>query len=441
MTYNQLTKDVVEENLRKRQIKIIGDYVNTKTPTEFYCCICKKSFISTYDMIRPLANDGCPKCSRRVASEKRSEIQKEKSLIKLKDSKSPLVDVLDYDIHNRIVKCLCLKCGKEYDVKYDDVIAGATHKTCIDKPRIVKPINIIQEELYELYGDTMEFDLSGYKNLKSIISYKCKICGYSDSTRLVNRFKRPHCPKCSKRKYSENKKISLEDCSGILEEYDLSVVGKYNGKSFPTQFRCNKCQRVFTTSVGYIERYQIGCVVCSKKDRMEQSKIQFDERLSAINKEIKRIGDYESYDKETTFRCSACNHIFSKAPHDLLRWCQCPYCSNNSSGEYFIKMWLDSFNIEYEPQKKFDGLIGVGGKKLSYDFYLPDFNTLIEYNGEQHYNAIEFFGGEQRLRIQQKHDELKAKYALTNNFRLLVIPYTETSISDTIQNFLFHERG
>ena len=104
-------------------------------------------------------------------------------------------------------------------------------------------------------------------------------------------------------------------------------------------------------------------------------------------------------------------------------------------------MWLDSFNIEYEPQKKFDGLIGVGGKKLSYDFYLPDFNTLIEYNGEQHYNAIEFFGGEQQLRIQQKHDELKTRYALTNNFRLLVIPYTETSISDTIQNFLFHERG
>jgi hypothetical protein len=41
---------------------------------------------------------------------------------------------------------------------------------------------------------------------------------------------------------------------------------------------------------------------------------------------------------------------------------------------------------------------------LSYDFFLPDFNLLIEYQGRQHFIPVERFGGEETFKIQLEHD-------------------------------------
>ena len=50
-------------------------------------------------------------------------------------------------------------------------------------------------------------------------------------------------------------------------------------------------------------------------------------------------------------------------------------------------------------------------RKLSYDFYIPSKNLLIEYNGEQHYKSIKHFGGRKMFLLQKHHDWLKRKYA------------------------------
>ena len=67
---------------------------------------------------------------------------------------------------------------------------------------------------------------------------------------------------------------------------------------------------------------------------------------------------------------------------------------------------------------------------LVLDFYLPQYDLYIEYNGEQHYSPINFFGGKERFLQQLKWDEAKQKY-LKN--KLLVIPYT---LYDNIENIL-----
>ena len=56
-------------------------------------------------------------------------------------------------------------------------------------------------------------------------------------------------------------------------------------------------------------------------------------------------------------------------------------------------------------------------------FYLPKYNMLIEYQGKQHECAVEFFGGEEKFKIQQEHDKRKREYAKLNNFILLEIWY------------------
>jgi hypothetical protein len=65
-----------------------------------------------------------------------------------------------------------------------------------------------------------------------------------------------------------------------------------------------------------------------------------------------------------------------------------------------------------------------------------EFLGLIEYNGIQHYEIIEFFGGEDGFRKSQQRDTIKMKYCKDNNIPLLIIPYTETDLQTTITNFL-----
>ena len=100
----------------------------------------------------------------------------------------------------------------------------------------------------------------------------------------------------------------------------------------------------------------------------------------------------------------------------------CPFLSE-PHGEEWVRKYLSDNNTIFERQKTFNGLYGVGNRKLSYDFVIPDSNILIEYNGIQHYKPIEHFGGEKQLKVQKEHDRRKRKYAKENGYTLIEISY------------------
>ena len=87
-------------------------------------------------------------------------------------------------------------------------------------------------------------------------------------------------------------------------------------------------------------------------------------------------------------------------------------------------------------RRKNKNLKGIGKKSLSYDFYLPDYNLFIEYQGIQHYKPIDFFGGEKSFKNQQKNDELKRMYAKKNSIELLEISYIDFN---NIEQILFNK--
>ena len=74
---------------------------------------------------------------------------------------------------------------------------------------------------------------------------------------------------------------------------------------------------------------------------------------------------------------------------------------------------------------------------MSYDFYLEKQNLLIEFQGIQHYEPVEIFGGEKQFKIQQEHDKRKREYAINNNIKLLEIPYWDFDNVEEILNDLF----
>ena len=82
-------------------------------------------------------------------------------------------------------------------------------------------------------------------------------------------------------------------------------------------------------------------------------------------------------------------------------------------------------------------------RRLSFDFYLPDFNLCIEYNGHQHYRPVNF-GGISDKKAQKKYDaqihrdQIKRDFCNKNNIKLIEIPYWNF---DNIEEILERELG
>ena len=127
------------------------------------------------------------------------------------------------------------------------------------------------------------------------------------------------------------------------------------------------------------------------------------------------------------------NHVFYQKISNHLQGKGCPIC-RESFGERTITIFLDKKNIIYEKQKTFDDLIFFS--KLKFDFYLPKYNTIIEYDGIQHFEPVEFLGGDEEFEKNKQRDLLKTEYCLKNNIKLIRISYKENILLRLDEIFL-----
>lgn len=99
-----------------------------------------------------------------------------------------------------------------------------------------------------------------------------------------------------------------------------------------------------------------------------------------------------------------------------------------SAGEEKIKSILQKINVVFEQQKTFDSLINSKtGRHLYFDFYLPDYNCCIEYDGEQHFHGwyLNHINKFQSLELIQYRDKIKNNFCKNNHIGLIRIPYTD----------------
>lgn len=98
-------------------------------------------------------------------------------------------------------------------------------------------------------------------------------------------------------------------------------------------------------------------------------------------------------------------------------------CKSMSSGELKIKQLLEKYNINFKMQY----CINNFSKYSLFDFAIFDKDNnlikLIEFDGEQHFKPVDFFGGEEKYLLQLERDARKNKYCQENNLELLRIPY------------------
>ena len=105
-------------------------------------------------------------------------------------------------------------------------------------------------------------------------------------------------------------------------------------------------------------------------------------------------------------------------------------CRKRSNGEEKIENILIELKVNYATEYKIQDC--KYKKVLPFDFAIFDKNNnllcLIEYQGEQHFKSIDFWGGEERFLKQKERDEIKQKYCIQNNIKLIIISYLDYNI-------------
>lgn len=98
-----------------------------------------------------------------------------------------------------------------------------------------------------------------------------------------------------------------------------------------------------------------------------------------------------------------------------------------SAGEKRVRLWLITNSIRFEQEKSFNDCINsYTGALLQFDFYLPDLNILIEFDGLQHSVPVDDFHSTRKDFLKQKaRDEIKNKYCRSKNIRLIRISHVD----------------
>ena len=179
-----------------------------------------------------------------------------------------------------------------------------------------------------------------------------------------------------------------------------------------------------------------GCPKCGNINIGDYNRNTLDE---FINKAIKVHSNKYDYSKsiyvnskiKTIIICPV-HGEFMKTPNHHLKGSGCPTCKE-SKGEKIIREWLIENKIKFKPQYKFSDC--KYKRLLPFDFYLPDYNICIEFNGIQHYKIVEGFVNLKEFNDIQIRDAIKKKYCNKNNIKLIIIKYDE-KIVDKLKSLI-----
>lgn len=196
------------------------------------------------------------------------------------------------------------------------------------------------------------------------------------------------------------------------------------------------CGNITYSNSSNLKRGHTTSCGCAKQDFIESTKIDIIGRKFGFLTVLEEVFNDSYKRRMVKCKCDCGNETICAVTdlttgHSMSCGCMC-----KSKGEMSIENLLKEFNIQYESQKRFKYC--KNKKKLPFDFYLPTYNLCIEYQGEQHYKPVEYWGGIEKFKVYKQNDSIKKKYCEDNKIHLLCLPYTLTNdeIKSKIINIL-----
>ena len=165
-----------------------------------------------------------------------------------------------------------------------------------------------------------------------------------------------------------------------------------------------------------------------------KSQVQFEQDIRATHGDRYDLSKAKYVNAKTVVlvKCNTCQHEWSPQADSLMHGSGCPLC-NFSKGETLVSQLLRFYDIVHECQKRFEDC--RSSRPLPFDFFCPDQNTLIEFQGLQHFKPHETWGGVVALQQCVERDNIKKKYCEDNDIRLLLIKYDDKVEEKLLKHF------
>lgn len=395
-------------------IKVLSTYIDKSTKIKFECLDCGHNFeILPQNLLA--SKYGCSKCADKAISKQMT--MSHKSFIDRMSKINPNIEILThFNGSNNDVTCKCKVDGNIWTTRASHLLYDNSNcPICSRKTANIITTKSHDEFVKELYYKNKNLKVIGkYVNSNTKIKFECLTCGEVFEAKPSNILNAKYgCAKCA-----NNFKKTHEDFLSTIQNQNIEVLDNYVNNKTKIRYICKKHNyKGYALPSSFKQKYV--CPMCAgiKLKTTEE----FKREMCQVNNDIEIIGEYVNNYTKIKCRCKIHNIEFSTKPTHLLDNVGCPVC-NKSKGEKEIAKILNLYSVNFEPQQKYEGLFGLGGGLLSYDFYLPDYNLLIEYQGEYHDGTVSN-QTEKEFEIQKEHDRRKRNYAKTHNIELLEIWY------------------
>jgi hypothetical protein len=416
------------------EYRVLDSYKGAKVKINILHVSCGRSWEVTPSNF--LSGTRCPECTK--INQKKTHEQFVSDVYKKYGNDYKVIST--YSGSKAEVTVLHTKCGKTYVAIPNYLLSGNQCPYCYGTFK--KTTEKFKQELYMLRGD--EYSVLGeYAGNSSPILIRHNICGYEwlpTPSNLLSRESR--CPKCFG-------KIQLTHADFLSKVYDLvgneyTPLTQYQSIMVKVIMRHNSCGFEYPVSPNDFLNCNRRCPKCNggvKRTEDEYKQLVFE----SVGDEYTVLGEYINAHTKIETIHNKCGYTWGVRPADfLINGSRCPKC-NESKGEISINNFLIQNNYIFERQFKFD--------ECSYKRPLPfDFAVfhneeekrkgtpfcLIEYNGQQHYMPVDYFGGEPAFEEQKIRDNVKQDYCKKNQIPLLIIPYWNI---DFIEDILIRELG
>lgn len=224
---------------------------------------------------------------------------------------------------------------------------------------------------------------------------------------------------------------------------DITILSEFITGEDQVVCKCNICGYEWSTIArGLLSG--TGCRQCgyvkawNKKGRRTTEEAR--ELIKAVQPHIEVIGEYKGAHENILCKCLIHNEIFEAQFSNLqnLNTHGCYKCCISKGEEKMINI-LKSFGLDIDHQHTFDDCKYIN--VLKFDGYNDKYNIAFEYQGEQHYEVIDFSGhnpekAKEDFEKCQLRDNIKKEYCKNNNIRLICVPYWEF---DNMEQFLKNE--
>lgn len=236
------------------------------------------------------------------------------------------------------------------------------------------------------------------------------------------------CKQCRDNKY----RTKYEDVKNFIESIGYELLSdKYENENKKIKVRCNEGHE-YEVCLSNLKR-GCRCKNCTARKKAKRLTLEYIKEYVESFEYKLLSNEYINDASKIILECPK-GHIYNTCTFASFRsGNRCPIC-RESRGEKEVKRILDKLKIEFKTQYKFeDCKIKLC---LPFDFYLPQYNICIEYDGGQHFEIVEYFGGLDKFIDTKIHDTIKNDYCKKNNINLIRIPYWEF---DNIEEIIKHE--